>query len=89
MGSKSNSGATSFDLIAFIASGDLVPSTSTDTAYGPKNGAYWYYYDDKSVGFASSSSILLNDGDRLNVDCTWRLSWMMMMSFICSCRNKI
>jgi hypothetical protein len=81
MGSKSSSSTTSFNLIAFIAAGDLVLSTSTVTAYGPKNGVYWYYYDGYSVGFASSSSILLNFGDTMNVDCTWRLSWILNKPF--------
>jgi hypothetical protein len=78
MGSKSSSSATSFDLIAFIAAGDLVQSTSLDTAYGPKNGVYWYYYNGYSVGFASSSSVSLEGlGDTSNADCTWRLSWKL------------
>jgi hypothetical protein len=85
MGSKDSSRATSFNLIAFIAAGDLVPSTSTTTAYGPNNGVYWYYYQNHqnswlwgSVGFASSSSISLDDGgDKSNEDCTWRLSWYL------------
>ena len=78
MGSKSSSSATSFDVLAFIPASDLVPSSSTSQAYGPKNGVYWYYYNGMAVGFASSSSICLGCnywGDWSGTDCNKRLSW--------------
>jgi hypothetical protein len=70
MGSKSIDSATSFDVLAFIPASGLVPSYSTSKAYGPINGVYWYYGPGSSVGFASSSSIFLQGGDWMDVDCT-------------------
>ena len=78
MGSKSSSSATSFDVLAFIRASDLVSSSSTSQAYGPKNGVYWYYYGGRAVGFASSSSICVGCnywGDWSGTDCSSRLSW--------------
>ena len=53
MGSKEYEASSSFSLIAAIKATDLVPSTSSSsTAYGPHNGAYWYFYSGYSIGFA-------------------------------------
>ena len=77
MGAKSSDSASSFEVLAFIDASDLVTSSSRYQAYGPKNGAYWYYYNSYSVGFAASSSIYLNRGDTSNSDCERRLSWYL------------
>jgi hypothetical protein len=77
MGSKSSSIATSFDVLAFIPASRLELSESLSEAYGPINGVYWYYKKRYSVGFASSMLISLGHGDSENVDCTWRLSWII------------
>ena len=74
MGAKSSAGASSYSLLAFIRASDLVPSSSTSVAYGA-NGAYWYYYSGKSVGFAASTSITLGVADIASSGCDYRLSW--------------
>jgi hypothetical protein len=76
MGSK-YSDSSLFDVLAFIPASDLVSSSSTSQAYGPKNGVYWYYYSGYSVGFASSSSIRLGSADTNSTDCSRRLSWYL------------
>ena len=81
MGSKESDASLSFSLIAAIKATDLVPSTSSSTAYGPHNGAYWYYFSGSAIGFAATSNINLHiegSGD-FSIpeysDCATRLSW--------------
>ena len=74
MGAKSSSGSASFALFAYIRASDLVRSYSTSEACGPRNGVYWYFYHDRSVGFASTSSVNLNYADSNSADCSSRLS---------------
>ena len=79
MGSKEYEASSSFSLIAAIKATDLVPSTSSSsTAYGPHNGAYWYFYSGYSIGFAAASNINLFKADYADPDysdCATRLSW--------------
>jgi len=65
VGAMQSAGATSFHLGAFAKASDVfTPTYSTTTAY-LHNGAYWYFYDSYSFGFADSSSIQLNAADLL------------------------
>ena len=76
MGAKYPASASSFRILAFIRANDFVQSSSAFQAYGPHNGVYWYMYNGKSVGFASTSSIyILGGGDTSSSDCSNRLSW--------------
>lgn len=76
MGSRSSTAATNFALLASIKGSNFVTSASTTVAY-LSNGAYWYYYLTKSVGFAASSAINLARPDTSLTDCANRLSWLL------------
>eukprot|EP00731_Ephydatia_muelleri_P005034 Em0002g1210a len=75
VGAKSSSNANVFSLGAFGASVNVFKNTySTSQAYyDAVGGAYWYRYPGWSFGFASSSSVNLNNCDYNNPDCSHRL----------------
>ena len=80
MGAKSSSGASSYTRLAYIKDSDFVIDTeSISTAYY-SNGAYWYYFPGRGLGFAPSSTADLSNADihnRDSGDCALRLSWHM------------
>jgi len=91
MGSKSNSAATSFSLLAAIKGSNFVLSTGCSVAPCQtgaylSNGVYWYWSQvasARAVGFAPTSNIWLNNPDIYdrpgdpNCD-PLRLSWILL-----------
>ena len=77
MGAKENSNATTLSLMASIKAVDLVTAFTTISAYGPHNGAYWYYNPSYAVGFSLAQSIYLMNTDILSGQCEYRLSWSL------------
>jgi hypothetical protein len=82
MGSKQITTSTSFSLLAAIKGSNFSTSTSKTEAY-LSNGAYWYYKTGSSVGFAPTSTILLESPDVSNwvTNCADRLSWEVSGAF--------
>ncbi len=73
-----NSGESTLHMVAGLYSSELTQTSSTSTAAGPKNGAYWYYFPGKSFGFASLPAVDLNTADTTasaSSGCEYRLSW--------------
>jgi hypothetical protein len=79
MGAKSSSGASNLTLLAAGATTNALATTSSTNAAYLENGAYWYNYPGRSVGFAESSQVNLWYPDTFNWDseCTQRLSWFI------------
>jgi hypothetical protein len=69
--------ASTLSVVAGTYSSELTQTSSSSTAAGPQNGAYWYYIPGQSFGFAGTSQILLNSADTMAIyeDCQDRLSW--------------
>ena len=77
MGTKTTSASTSFSVAVFIQGSNFIQSSSTSVAYF-SNGAYWYFYNGYSVGFAPASNIRLFNADWQSpeyTDCAQRVSW--------------
>lgn len=85
-GAASSSGATSLALVAGLYSSYVTPPLGTlSSAVGPYNGAYWYFREYYSFGFAETSSISLGLADTTNSEgagtCAQRLSWHVGQEF--------
>jgi hypothetical protein len=72
---KSSASPDRLALVAMLLSSDLVTTSSTSSASGPFNGAFWYYFPGKSFGFASVRSINIYYVDESTSSCEYRLSW--------------
>ena len=42
-----------------------------------ENGAFWYFYRGRSVGFAPRGDVNLVYGDTLTSHCAYRMSWLL------------
>ena len=83
VGAKISISTTTFAIGAFGSSNIFAVTNSTTTAYyDPGRGAYWYRYTSHSFGFASSSSVNLDNCDygEGDNDCASRLCWHLDIS---------
>ncbi len=78
---KSSASPDRLALVAMLLSSDLITTSSTSSASGPFNGAFWYYFPGRGFGFASVRSISLNYyTDDSSSSCEYRLSWFLYAS---------
>ena len=87
LGAATSSGASTLVLAAGLYTSDLKYTYSYSVAGGPFNGAYWYYVQGYSIGFAENPTINLYKADKWKSNafygataptCSYRLSWHLL-----------